>query len=373
MFKDWCFSSNNAWHPGGRIMISWNPRKFTVNILWCTSQMMHLEVWALGDKESFLVTFVYALNDEGGRTRLWNDLVKIASGLRDAWLILGDFNDILSPEERVGKRTKSCKSSAFRDCVEGCKLEDVKFSGCFFTWNNKQGKEDRIYSKIDRVMANQRWINRFPNAEAVFLTEGSFDHSPAMLSVYPEVQLGKKPFRFFRMWQNLDGFQQCLNSWKIPILGTPMYQLVSKLKRLKCELKELNKNGVGDIQAADRQANEAMMHWQQMLQSQPLNEEFIAKEQETRCKYQEVHKAYISFLHQKAKVQWLKEGDDNTAVLHASIRARKTNNRIYSIRNMAGEWMDDPRKVTEAFLEFYKELLGTQLADRRSVITHFNE
>lgn len=36
--------------------------------------------------------------------------------------------------------------------------------------------------------------------------------------------------------------------------------------------------------------------------------------------YRRVHKAYISFLAQKAQVNWCKEGDDNTTLFHQSIR-----------------------------------------------------
>ncbi|XP_062094134.1 uncharacterized protein LOC133800198 [Humulus lupulus] len=80
------------------------------------------------------------------------------------------------------------------------------------------------------------------------------------------------------------------------------------------------------------------------------------------------HKAYCSFLHQKARVHLLKEGDENSTFFHASIRARHTQNRIYSIIDEKGTWHEQPDKVTEAFLQIYTTLLGSKMADRGHVI-----
>uniref|UniRef100_A0A803PLG4 Reverse transcriptase n=1 Tax=Cannabis sativa TaxID=3483 RepID=A0A803PLG4_CANSA len=66
-------------------------------------------------------------------------------------------------------------------------------------------------------------------------------------------------------------------------------------------------------------------------------------------------------------MHWLKEGDDNTALFHASLRARRSVNRICSIENMAGDWVDEPNHVNDAFLQFYMNLLGYKMIERKSV------
>uniref|UniRef100_A0A803P1H3 DUF4283 domain-containing protein n=1 Tax=Cannabis sativa TaxID=3483 RepID=A0A803P1H3_CANSA len=198
MFSGWCFTSNNAWHKGGRIIVSWNPNSFDVNIIKCTSQLIHLFVETVDKK--FFLTFVYGFNDEIGRRSLWADLRDIAS--KEAWVVLGDFNDILNKEERICTKVKHKNSSEFRDCVDDCNLEDVKFVGSFFTWCNKQLGDERTYSKIDRVLANPSWLDDHPNAEVVFHNEGLLDHSPAVLTVSASLLGGKKPFRYFKMWSS---------------------------------------------------------------------------------------------------------------------------------------------------------------------------
>ena len=54
------------------------------------------------------------------------------------WLLLGDFNDMISEEEKLGglpiNRTRM---TAFRNCLDKCGLIDLGFHGPRFTWTNK--------------------------------------------------------------------------------------------------------------------------------------------------------------------------------------------------------------------------------------------
>ena len=103
-------------------------------------------------KEKFFLTIVYGFNKEEDRLSLWNDLISF--GIEEPWILLGDFNAILYKEDRIGRKAKGPILDGFWRCVQACGFEDVKYSGCRYTWTNKQEGDDRIYSKIDRVLAN---------------------------------------------------------------------------------------------------------------------------------------------------------------------------------------------------------------------------
>ncbi|XP_060968791.1 uncharacterized protein LOC115710551 [Cannabis sativa] len=305
MFSGWCFTSNNAWHKGGRITVSWNPNSFDVNIIKCTSQLIHLFVETI-DKKIFL-TFVYGFNDEIGRRKLWADLREIAS--TEAWVVLGDFNDILNKEERIGTKVKYKNSSEFRDCVDDCHLEDVKFVGSFFTWCNKQLGDERIYSKIDRVLANPIWLDEHPNAEVVFQNEGLLDHSPAVLAVSASLIGGKKSFKNFRIWSSHPEYNKLIRDrWMEKDCGTKMFQIVTKLKGLKPKLKQLNHQYFADILAAHAKAKMEIDDCQKELHKCPLNVELQVREAAARTEFATIQAAYLSFLQQKAKILWLKDG-----------------------------------------------------------------
>ncbi|XP_060969781.1 uncharacterized protein LOC133037004 [Cannabis sativa] len=256
--------------------VAWNPNTFSINIIKCTSQLIHLQVSTL-DGMSFLVTFVYAFSDEEGRMILWQDLKAIST--QDPWVVMGDFNDVLEQEERIGSRVKTLTSHSFKDCVSQCQLEDIKSSGKFFTWCNNQQEDDRIYSKLDRVMANCKWMETYPGAEAIFLNEGAFDHSSALVIFHHLAVNGRKPFSYFKMWISHPEYSSRLQHiWQQKVSGTKMYQVVAKLKALKPAFKKINQEGYNDLQSTVIKAVSVLDNCQNQLSLDPLNQELQQKE-----------------------------------------------------------------------------------------------
>lgn len=72
-----------------------------------------------------------------------------------------------------------------------------------------------------------------------------------------------------------------------------------------------------------------------------------------------VQNARVSFLCQKSKVHWHKDGDQNTKLFHQSIKMRHYQNNIHSIKDANGTMVDSPDEVTNAFVEYYVGLFGT--------------
>ncbi|XP_062118721.1 uncharacterized protein LOC133832388 [Humulus lupulus] len=250
-------------------------------------------------------------------------------------------------------------------------LRDVKYSGTFYTWNNKQCGDERVYAELDRVLSNLEWNSLYPTAEVVFWLEGIFYHSPTLLSVYPDIKGGKNPFRYFDMWSTAPRYQEIIsNSWAKEVSGTPMFQVVQKLKFLKGRLKDLNKNHFGDIHAKVLIAMHHMHEVQKALQQDPLNVSKMEEELNACAQYRKCQDIYRAFLHQKAKVAWIKEGDGNTKFFHQCLKQRRVHNTVYFIKDMHGNWVDSKEGVNEAFLSFYKNLLGSQNCFRNKVLQY---
>ena len=113
--------------------MAWNPVSFDVDILQCSSQLIRCLVKNYQSKEAFQITFIYGANDEKGRNELWDDLMQMAVKIQGPWMAIRDFNDVLDIEDRVGKRSNRRINGKFVDCVDECELEDLKFSGSFYT------------------------------------------------------------------------------------------------------------------------------------------------------------------------------------------------------------------------------------------------
>lgn len=161
MFNGWCFTSNASIIKGGRIIVAWNPLSFSVNILVMTPQLIHCVVQPKSGIEPFFCTFVYSFNESKEREKLWEDLISFKNYYKGAWVLLGDLNCVLNVEEIIGQSVRQGEMLPGRRCLESCGLSDIKFSGHYYTWSNKQDASTRVCSKLDRVMANDEWLDRF--------------------------------------------------------------------------------------------------------------------------------------------------------------------------------------------------------------------
>ncbi|XP_048496446.1 uncharacterized protein LOC125495695 [Beta vulgaris subsp. vulgaris] len=366
VFQGWCFSSNTSYHPGGRIVLAWKPGIFHVNIIKATSQLMHCFIEPMSKVHSFYCTFVYAFNQCGEREVLWNDLAQLHT--TGPWLIMGDFNCVRYPNERIGAVVRAQEMMPMNNWCAGCGLDDLKSSGCFFTWNNKQQGYNRVFSNIDRALSNMAWQEIFPTAEVTFMPEGDFDHSPSLLTVYPRSDSGKKPFKYYTMWRHSPQYDSTVrDQWNKRVEGTKMFVVVQKLKMVKAALKNLNKIGFHDVQVDNSIAYHAMIDAQKEMHNHLGQIAYSEAEQLATRQYQVKHQIYTEYLKQKAKLEWIKHGDENTAVFHQSIRARRIQNQLYTITDAHGVWKDNAQGVEVAFIDYYQKLLGTNHVNRRHV------
>ena len=208
---------------------------------------MHCFIAPVSKVTGFYCTFVYAFNQSGEREVLWQDLEKLYT--TDPWLIMGDFNCVRYPNERIRAIVRAQEMNPISNWCAVGGLEDLKSSGSFFTWNNKQQGYNRVFSKLDRALINLAWQEAFPTAEVSFMPKGDFDHSPSLLTVYPRGDSRRKPFKYYTMWRHSTQYESVIREqWNRRVEGTKMYVVVQKLKFVKVALKNLNKAGFHDVQ-----------------------------------------------------------------------------------------------------------------------------
>ncbi|XP_056686567.1 uncharacterized protein [Spinacia oleracea] len=363
----WNFTTNISCSTSSRIVLAWDPNSFTLNILSMSSQLIHCFITPRSTGVGFLGTFIYGMNTKEDRVTLWNSLTQISDNCTQPWIIMGDFNALMDVEDRVGATVRIREIQAMRACMNHCNLSTIKTVGRQFTWNNKQVGEDRVLSRIDRVLANASWTDMYPDVEANFLPEGLFDHSPMILKGYRRTN-SKKPFRFYNMWTCADSFMGLVQRvWNKQVHGCHMYRLQQRLKWLKVELKTLNKAGFSNVEAEDVKNYAVLLEKQAILHQLPGD--FIAATEEKQAaeEYRIAHQVYLSFLQQTAKLQWLEKGDENTKLFHQSIKHRRQQNSIHSIHDMNGNWTDTPDGVKRAFTQFYASLFCNKMHQRTPV------
>ena len=103
IFQGWNWHHNFTPHIRGKIWIAWRPRTYTVHVLSRSDQFIHCKVTQNNTMKNFFVTFVYGANKEAQIGSLREDLIHIAQEMDEAWCILGDFNAVLYPGDRMGE------------------------------------------------------------------------------------------------------------------------------------------------------------------------------------------------------------------------------------------------------------------------------
>ncbi|XP_074299370.1 uncharacterized protein LOC141630450 [Silene latifolia] len=243
-------TSDNGLHKGGRIWVIWDPQLFEVDILDVSVQCIHSLVTDKVRKMKFWFTVVYGMNKAVEREPLWSSIRHYYSTVNGSWIVGGDFNTVLARNERIGGAPiTNAEMRPLLQVVHDYELADLGARGAFFTWTNKHETGSKIYSRIDRMLVNDKWIIKFPNSYVHFLPEGMFDHCPALVKLKEEVYGRRAPFKYFNMWSLAPEYGSIIqNGWQKEIQGTAMYQVVKKLKTLKYDLKQLNKCQFADIE-----------------------------------------------------------------------------------------------------------------------------
>ena len=99
------------------------------------------------------------------------------------------------------------------------------------------------------------------------------------------------------------------------------------------------------------------------IQQGSLDPALIQKEREISMKLNELLAAEEDFWHQRAKAQFILEGDRNTKFFHIVSTKCKRRNTILAILNTEGDWKADTRTIRHIFVEYNKKLFTSAKPD----------
>ncbi|KAK3188277.1 hypothetical protein Dsin_027838 [Dipteronia sinensis] len=90
----------------------------------------------------------YGNSESKQRGHAWR-LMRRLRGMSDLpWICIGDFNEILSMEEKEGEVPQQRRMiEEFREAIDFCDLDDLGFRGPRFTWSNRQDGSSMIQER----------------------------------------------------------------------------------------------------------------------------------------------------------------------------------------------------------------------------------
>ncbi|KAL2224940.1 UNVERIFIED_CONTAM: hypothetical protein Sindi_3058100, partial [Sesamum indicum] len=199
------------------------------------------------------------------RRALWGTLETKATQCVDIpWLVGGDFNAGLLP---------------------------LPMQGEWFTWHNHSATPRNLWKRLDRMMINDRWMARFPSASYSTLTPRTSDHSPMVLNGIDNSDLECADYMAAQHYWNTYVF--CNMEAQSTEIG---------LSRTKGGIREDLSHNVqlakGFLEAA-----------QILVSSNRRDELYIQLEHCCRLVLTKAAKNEQTMLQQRAKMQWMKGGD----------------------------------------------------------------
>ena len=170
-------------------------------------------------------------------------VTKAAPYARFTWIVLGDFNEILSLDEQWGRHQRSLpQMAAFKDALLDCSLQDLGYHGPHFTWSNRRGNHAFVRVRLDRGIANPDWLALFPLVQVHHVVIACSDHMGVSFDLTPATggvlyRRRCRRFRFDKNWIREVGCEdQIKEAWNSCYRGTAMYWVAEKIKHCQVML-----------------------------------------------------------------------------------------------------------------------------------------
>lgn len=271
---------------------------------------------------------------ERDRHKSWALLQQLHLNSSFPWFCVGDFNEVLVVDEHEGRDLRSNRQMEnFRNALRNCPLIDMGFIGHKFTWETT--REGGIEVRLDRAVANQKWLDLFPNFKVVHLNATSSDHLPVLVDWWGRKKEWHK--KLFRYEEGLSVKKGCIemvgSAWSKECNGSLMFQVTEKIKATRLQLMQWVKNSEREIKATEDKSNS--------LFGQPFTGTTIAQRQELYTKLPSLLAQEEAFWKQRSKENWLKLGDSNTRFFHQKATHRQWVNCLSGLFYESGAWHED--------------------------------
>ncbi|KAL8492272.1 hypothetical protein ACS0TY_023777 [Phlomoides rotata] len=160
MKVNWAFKAGDG-NSGGLLTI-WDANKFKKSSVWTARGMLAINgIWLMDDSRCSLIN-VYAPHTLRHKWELWDTIATVTEQYKDCRVgIIGDFNAIQEYSERCGRSSNLDVKDMdkFEEFINVSNLLEIKMIGKKFTWYRPDGC---YKSKLDRLLVNVEWSNKWP-------------------------------------------------------------------------------------------------------------------------------------------------------------------------------------------------------------------
>ncbi|KAL8159095.1 hypothetical protein V2J09_000632 [Rumex salicifolius] len=141
----------------GGIWVLWRGERVSITEVDVQQQFVSVSVERAGEV-AWLFSAIYACPNSASREALWSKLLEFSVDNNLSWLLMGDFNETRSLEERTGNLDAlRRRCDWFNHWIEEMGLLDVGFTRQKFTWSRGKDLAIRTCVRLDRGLCNSEW------------------------------------------------------------------------------------------------------------------------------------------------------------------------------------------------------------------------
>ncbi|CAM8920109.1 unnamed protein product [Rhodiola kirilowii] len=339
-----CFAVSSRGRAGGLALL-WNEQQ-AVSLR--SYSRYHIDV-VVESEEQFRLTLFYGDPRAQNRGSSWDLIRRLASVCDLPWLVMGDFNEVCYSWEATGVRQREeSRLRAFRDVLEECGLFDLGWNGNPYTFSNKRTGDREARVRLDRFVANGCWRRMFPLFSVRHSWANASDHCPIVLDLRGEKRKYRQDiFRFEIMWMRHDRYAEKFGEiWQEALKeGRAVSSMLESCGR---QFKRWNDEEFGNV----KRRIERLKKQIQELQRGSRCVATVEEENRLSAELDEWLAREECIWKQRARTEWLKEGDRNTAFFHARASHRRKINKLSGLENEQGELISEEKdmlKIVEGY------------------------
>ncbi|PPS01651.1 hypothetical protein GOBAR_AA19006 [Gossypium barbadense] len=145
----------------------------------------------LENEDVLRFTGFYGQTASRSRQQASDILRRVHHKVNEGWIVGGDFNAILNLSEKEGGRSKpKVFIEEFCNILEELKLTDIKPCNGWFTWTNNREGDRLVKERLDRFVASDVILDKFPFLASYVVRQSRSDHEAILIDTK-----GSKPNR----------------------------------------------------------------------------------------------------------------------------------------------------------------------------------